>query len=108
MAGLAYAIARFGASPRHLVMGLLGGLVGAVLGTLVYDIIGAVVLTMHSTQNPFATDQPEETSAHLTRLLSLACVAAGTALGTVFATRGGGEVVATNTYDPKASPTHPA
>ncbi len=95
MAGLAYALGRYGVSARHLVMGLMGGLIGATLGTLVYDIIGAVVLTLHSTQNPFAATQPVDTKWLPTRLLCLGCVAIGSAIGAVLATRGVRDFVST-------------
>jgi hypothetical protein len=85
-AGLAYALGRFGGSPRHLILGFVGGLIGAALGTIAYEVVGAVFLSMHATQYPFASDiEPPDTS-HFTRLFSLLCVAIGATLGAVAAT----------------------
>lgn len=87
-AGLAYALGRHGFSARHLILGLAGGLVGTAVGTLIYEVVGAVALPMHATQNPFALHReasPEDWNP--TRLFSLLCVAVGSALGAVVALR---------------------
>ncbi|GIW86585.1 MAG: hypothetical protein KatS3mg108_0909 [Isosphaeraceae bacterium] len=88
VAGLAYALGRYGLSPRHLVLGLVGGFLGTALGTLFYEVVGAVALPMHATHNPFASladAAPGDWNA--TRLFSLICVGLGSATGAVVALR---------------------
>lgn len=88
-AGLAYAIGRHGVSARSLLLGLFGGLIGAAIGTVFYEIFGAIVLPLHGTQNPFASLRDAVPGSwNPTRLFSLVCVAIGTALGTILAVHG--------------------
>jgi hypothetical protein len=75
-AGLAFGIGSGGSQPARLIEAALAGLVGAVLGTFVYEMLGAFLFPLAHTANPFSTT-PE------TRLLARLCVAGFVGLGAV-------------------------
>lgn len=79
-AGLAFGIGSSGARPFRLFEAALAGLVGAMLGTLVFEIAGATLFPFDRTTNPFS-----DTSS--TRLLARLCVAGFVALGLTRAIR---------------------
>jgi hypothetical protein len=67
-AGLAFGIGSGASTPSRLCESALAGLVGAMLGTFVYEMLGAVLFPMDRTADPFSA-----TSG--TRLLARLCVA---------------------------------
>jgi hypothetical protein len=67
-AGLAFAIGSRGFNPFRLFQGAFAGLVGAMLGTLVYELGGAYLFPFAHTPNPFS-------DTAVTRLLARLCVA---------------------------------
>jgi hypothetical protein len=73
-AGLSYAVGYSGFRLGRLGAGALGGLVGAAVGTLVYETTGALLFPQSRTDEPFAA-----TAA--TRLLAPLCIALFVALG---------------------------
>jgi hypothetical protein len=75
-AGLAYGLGRGGLRPRPLLEGMLGGLVGAAIGTVSYEMVGAMAFPLGKTVEPFS-------STASTRLLARLSVAVFTALGAV-------------------------
>jgi hypothetical protein len=76
-AGLAFGIGR-GFKPSWLFQAALAGLIGAMLGTFVYELGGAFLFPLERTANPFS-----DTAS--TRLLARLCVAGFVALGAVLA-----------------------
>jgi hypothetical protein len=76
-AGLAFGLGRHGWKPLRLADGALAGFIGALLGVVVYELAGALLLPMARTTNPFA-----ETSG--ARLLARLCIAGFVALGVIF------------------------
>src|SRR5205823_4510487 len=75
-AGLAYALGRRGLKPGPLLEGALGGLIGAAIGTVFYELIGAMCFPLSRTTSPFSATAP-------TRLLARLSVAVFAALGAV-------------------------
>lgn len=75
-AGLAFAVGRYGASVSHLVRGAIGGLIGAAVGTGLFEVIGAVGFPLEETPDAFSTSPT-------TRFLARALVAVFAALGTL-------------------------
>ena len=72
--GLAFGLGRHGMRPGPVLVAAVGGLVGALVGTFVFEVVGALGF-------PFArTTEPISASAS-TRLLARLAVAVGTALG---------------------------
>jgi len=78
VAGLAYGIGRSGLRLVPLVKTTLGGLIGAVVGTLVYELIGAMALPMSDTADPIPPTA-------LGRVLARLCLVVFSALGVVLA-----------------------
>jgi hypothetical protein len=77
-AGLAFGLATYGLKGTRIVEAALAGLVGAMLGTLVFELAGALAFPGARTANPFA-----ETGQ--ARLMARLCVALFVALGAIFA-----------------------
>ena len=75
-AGLAYGLGRGGLKPRPLLEGALGGLIGAAIGTVFYELVGAMAFPLAKTTSPFSATAS-------TRLLARLSVAVFTALGAV-------------------------
>jgi len=75
-AGLAFGIGTSGAKPFRLIEAALAGLVGAMLGTFVYEMAGAILFPFAQTASPFSA-----TSG--TRLFARLCVAGFVALGVI-------------------------
>jgi hypothetical protein len=75
-AGMAYGLGRFGLNLRPLANATVGGILGAAIGTIVYDVIGATMFPLASTTDPWSAT-PE------TRLLARICVAGFVALGII-------------------------
>lgn len=75
-AGFAFGLGRHGFNSAALLRGFLGGMIGAALGSVAYDVVGAVVFPLEATSNPFSL-------RNYTRLLALLMVSLGTALGAV-------------------------
>ena len=78
--GLAYGLGRFGLRSRPLFLAAVGGLAGALVGTVAFEIIGAVGFPFARTAQPIA-------ATATTRLLGRLAVALGTALGIGLALR---------------------
>jgi hypothetical protein len=74
-AGLAFGIGSSG-RPARLLEAALAGLLGAMLGTLAFEILGAVFFPLDHTADPFS-------STSSTRLLAKLCVAGFVGLGVV-------------------------
>lgn len=75
-AGLAYGLGRRGLKPRPLLAGALGGLIGAAIGTVFYELVGAMSFPLERTTDPFSATAS-------TRLLARLSVAVFAALGAV-------------------------
>ncbi len=75
-AGLAFGIGSSGTRPFRLIEAALAGLAGAMLGTFVYEIAGAILFPFAQTTSPFSA-----TSG--TRLFARLCVAGFVALGAI-------------------------
>ena len=75
-AGLAFGIGSSGFKPFRLLEAGLAGLVGAMLGTFVFEMAAAMLFPFDHTANPFS-----DTSG--TRLLARLCVAGFVALGVI-------------------------
>src|SRR5262249_58901803 len=75
-AGVAFGIGTGGLNTRRLVEAATAGLIGAVLGTFVYEVLGALLLPAAGTPSPFGL-----TSG--TRLLARLCVALCVGLGAI-------------------------
>jgi hypothetical protein len=75
-AGLAFGIGTSGLKLSRLIEAALAGLAGAMLGTFVFEMVGALLLPLAKTANPIA-----ETSS--ARLLARLCVALFVALGAI-------------------------
>jgi hypothetical protein len=75
-AGLAFGIGAYGFKPLRLFETALAGLIGAMLGTFVYELAGAILFPLARTANPFS-----ETAG--TRLLARLCVAGFVSLGAI-------------------------
>jgi hypothetical protein len=82
VAGLAFGVGRAGGHRATLVQVFLGGLVGAALGTLAYELIGGIGFPMSRTTDPISITME-------TRLLARLCVSGFTALGVLYALRAG-------------------
>jgi hypothetical protein len=76
-AGLAFGFGRHGWRPLRLADAALAGLIGAMVGILIYELGGALLFPMARTPNPFA----ETWSA---RLFARLCIAVFVALGVIF------------------------
>jgi hypothetical protein len=76
--GLAYGLGR--GRPGLILRCMLGGLVGAIAGTIVYDVIGAAVSPLAGTSEAISTTWP-------TRLLARLLVSVGAAVGIARAAR---------------------
>ena len=74
-AGLAFGLG-YGARPVRLLSATLAGLVGAMIGTCVFEIVGALLLPFAHTTDPFS-------STSGSRLLARLCVAGFVALGVI-------------------------
>jgi hypothetical protein len=79
-AGVAYGFGRFGLKLRPLVRTTVGGICGAALGTILYDVIGAILFPLASTTDPWSST-PE------TRMLARLAVALFTAAGVLLSAR---------------------
>jgi hypothetical protein len=75
-AGLAFGIGSSGARPARLFKAALAGMIGAMLGTCIFEIVGAMLFPMDFTPRPFSA-----TSS--TRLLARLCVAGFVGLGVI-------------------------
>ena len=75
-AGLAFGIGSGASKPSRFVQTALGGLVGAMVGTVVFEVVGAGLFPMAHTPDPFS-DTPG------TRLLARLCVAGFVGLGVI-------------------------
>jgi hypothetical protein len=75
-AGFAFGLGLYGLKASRLIEAALAGLIGAMLGTFVFDMLGAILFPLAKTVNPFS-----ETSG--TRLLARLCVAGFVALGAI-------------------------
>jgi hypothetical protein len=75
-AGFAFGLGRSGLRPPRLIEAALAGLAGAMLGTFVFEMVGALLLPLAKTAYPIA-----ETSG--ARLLARECVAVFVALGAI-------------------------
>jgi hypothetical protein len=73
-AGLAFGIGSSGAKPSRLFEATLAGLVGAMLGTFVFEMVGAILFPLANTVNPFSATPG-------TRLLARLCIAGFVAVG---------------------------
>lgn len=96
-AGLAFGIGSSGARPLRLLEAALAGLAGAMLGTFLFEVTGAMLFPMDHTADPFST-----TSA--TRLLARLCLAGGVGLGVI---RSLPSLQKTDEASPQASPQGP-
>jgi hypothetical protein len=67
-AGLAFGIGSGGFRPARLIESALAGLVGAMLGTFVFEMVGAILFPLDHTASPFS-------ATSTTRLLARLCVA---------------------------------
>jgi hypothetical protein len=75
-AGLAFGIGARGFKPARLLEAALVGLVGAIAGTFVFEMVGAIRFPFDHTADPFS-DTPG------TRLLARLCVAGFVGLGVI-------------------------
>ncbi len=74
--GLAFGVGRYGLIRSRLIEAALAGLVGAMLGTFVFEILGALLMPSAETTQPIA-------EAAGARLLARICVAVFVALGAI-------------------------
>jgi hypothetical protein len=74
--GLAFGVGRYGPIRSRLIEAALAGLVGAMLGTFVFEILGALLMPSAETTKPIA-------EAAGARLLARICVAVFVALGAI-------------------------
>ena len=74
--GLAFGVGRYGLKRSRLIEAALAGLVGAFLGTFVFEMLGALLMPTAETTKPIA-------EAALARLLARICVALFVALGAI-------------------------
>lgn len=79
-AGLAYGLGRFGGKAKPVFESALGGLVGAAVGTFVYEVAGAMLFPLARTADPIAAEP-------IPRLLALLCVSGFVGLGILLALR---------------------
>ena len=77
-AGLAFGIASRGLKPARLVEAAIAGLVGAAVGTFVFEMVGAMAFPFDHTADPFP-------GTSLTRLLADVCIAGFVGIGASFA-----------------------
>jgi hypothetical protein len=75
-AGLAFGLGRYGAKVPRLIEAALAGLIGAMLGTFVFDMLGAILFPLAETADPFSATPG-------TRLLARLCVAGFVGLGAI-------------------------
>jgi hypothetical protein len=75
-AGLAFGIGNSGDRPWRILEAAFAGLVGAMFGTFVFEMIGATLLPMDHTADPFS-------STSLSRLFAKLCVAGFVGLGAI-------------------------
>lgn len=75
-AGLAFAIGTSGPRPVRLLEAAIAGLAGAMLGTFIFEVIGAIFFPADHTADPFS-------QTWITRLLARVCVAFFVGLGAV-------------------------
>jgi hypothetical protein len=73
-AGLAFGLASGGSRPYRILEAALAGLAGAMLGTFVFEMAGAILFPLDHTASPFS-------STAGTRLLARLCVAGFVGLG---------------------------
>jgi hypothetical protein len=66
-AGLAFGVGNSGTQPSRIGKAALAGLVGAILGTVVFEVVGAALFPMARTADPFSVTAE-------TRLLARLCV----------------------------------
>ena len=76
VAGLAFGIGSQGFKPARLFEAALAGLVGAMVGTFVYEMVGAFLFPFDHTADPFSTTPG-------TRLLARVCIAGFVGLGAI-------------------------
>lgn len=79
-AGLAYGVGRFGGRFPALAEAALGGLVGAAIGTFVYEMTAAILFPLARTADPIAIDP-------MARGFAVLCVSGFVALGILLALR---------------------
>jgi hypothetical protein len=79
-AGLAYGVGRYGRDVVGVLVATIGGLIGATLGVIAFEVIGSMAFPLARTVDPFS-------ESSLTRLLARLCVAVFTALGVLAVTR---------------------
>ena len=97
VSGLAFGV---GFGDRRLILrGLAAGFAGAVLGSVVFDLIGAVVFPLAGTGEPISTTWPSRLLARLTVTLGIAALVIA-ALG--------GDSLAGDRPDSEVSPQVPA
>jgi hypothetical protein len=82
-AGVSFAIGVGGARPSRLLAGAAAGLVGAILGTFAFEMIGAFAFPLARTADPFSGTSE-------TRLLARLCVAGFVGLGAIRSLPSGG------------------
>jgi hypothetical protein len=75
-AGLAFGVGSGGSKPFRLFEAALAGLAGAMLGTFVFEMVGAFLFPMERTADPFSASSG-------TRLLARLCVAGFVGLGVI-------------------------
>jgi hypothetical protein len=75
-AGLAFGVGAGASPPSRIIRAALAGLVGAMMGTVVFEVVGAVLFPMAHTPDPFSA-----TSG--TRLMARLCVAGFVGLGVI-------------------------
>jgi hypothetical protein len=73
--GLAFAVG-LGCRPVLIVQAAIGGIVGALLGAAVYDIVGAIVLTTENTAMPLSEGWASRLLARMSVAVLVAVVAA--------------------------------
>jgi hypothetical protein len=73
-AGLAFGVGTSGFKPSRLFRAALAGLTGAILGTVVYEMVGAFVFPLDHTADPFSATLSS-------RLLARLCIAGFVGLG---------------------------
>jgi hypothetical protein len=74
--GLAFGVGRYGLKQWRLIEAALAGLVGAFLGTFVFEMLGALLMPTAETTKPIA-------EAAMARLMARICVALFVALGAI-------------------------
>lgn len=85
-AGLALAIG-LGVGPRRLAAGALLGFVGAALGALAFDILGAGLFPLAETGEPVSLTWPSRLTARLLVAVATAAVVSGLAASAIAASR---------------------